>query len=177
MKRKYFVYTLVLISRLVKGFSMKANRILSFTHFTLNIVLGKPGRGGAPASWLIGPPVVDLTPIGCTSCSVANLAIWTPTRTLCVLHQSTWLFAQPLTPARRVRCMCVVAGWAVLAWSARVVASLSVVSNDGWTEGKKPTTSWGWFLSNHFFTDLAQHFFPVATIASWASDAFPRCGL
>jgi hypothetical protein len=50
LKLKYLVYTLVPISRLVKSFSMKVNRILSFNLFTLNIVWGKPRRGGAPAS-------------------------------------------------------------------------------------------------------------------------------
>jgi len=45
---------------------MKANHILSFTFFTLNIVWGKPRGGGAPASWLIKPLVVDLAPTGCT---------------------------------------------------------------------------------------------------------------
>jgi hypothetical protein len=54
---------------------MKASHILSFTLFTLNIVWGKLGGGGALASWLIRSPVVDLAPIGCTSCNVANLAI------------------------------------------------------------------------------------------------------
>jgi hypothetical protein len=67
LKRKYHVCTLVPISRLVINFSMKASRILSFTLFTFNIVWGKPEGGGIPTSWLIGPLVVDLPPIGCTS--------------------------------------------------------------------------------------------------------------
>jgi hypothetical protein len=45
MKRKYLVYTFVLISRLVK-----ANHILSFILFTFNIVWGKLEGGGAPVS-------------------------------------------------------------------------------------------------------------------------------
>ncbi len=67
LKCKYLVCTLVPISRLVKSFSMKVSRILSFTLFTFNIVWGKPGGGGIPTSWLIGPLVVDLPPTGCTS--------------------------------------------------------------------------------------------------------------
>jgi len=67
LKRKYLVYTLVPISRLVKSFSMKASRILSFTLFTFNIVWGKLGGGGIPTSWLIGPLVVNLPPTSCTS--------------------------------------------------------------------------------------------------------------
>jgi hypothetical protein len=67
LKCKYLVYTLVPISRLVKSFSMKASRILSFTLFTFNTVWGKPGGGGVPTSWLIRPLVVDLTPTSCTS--------------------------------------------------------------------------------------------------------------
>jgi hypothetical protein len=86
LKCKYLVYTLISILQLMKNFSMKANCILCFTLFTLNIVWGKLGGGGAPASWLIKPPIVDLAPTNYTSCSVANLAIWTPTCTLCVLH-------------------------------------------------------------------------------------------
>jgi hypothetical protein len=99
---------LIPILQLVESFSMKASRILCFTFFTLNIVWGKPGGGGALASWLIRPHVVDLALTSCTSCNVASLAILTPTCTLCVLHQSTWLFVQPLTPTRQVECMCVV---------------------------------------------------------------------
>ncbi len=143
---------------------MKANHILSFTFFTFNIVWGKCGGGGALIFWFIGPRVVDLAPTGCTSCSATSLAIRTPTHTLCVLQQSTWLFARPLTPTKRVKCMCVVLkvvpnnGWTVLAWNARVVASWSTISNDGWTRGKKLATSWGWFLNSHFFTDPTQHF-------------------
>ncbi len=75
---------------------MKVSRILSFTLFTLNIAWGKPKGGGAPASWLIKPLVVDLTPTGCTIYNRASLAIWAPTCTLCVLHQSTWLSANLL---------------------------------------------------------------------------------
>jgi hypothetical protein len=71
-------------------------------------VWGKPGGGGALASWFIGPLVVHLAPTGCTSYSVANLTIQTPTRTLCVLHQSTWFSAQHFTFAKWVRCMCTV---------------------------------------------------------------------
>jgi hypothetical protein len=42
----------VLISWLVKNFSMKASRILSFTFSTFNIVWGKPRGGGAqPLGW------------------------------------------------------------------------------------------------------------------------------
>ncbi len=108
LKRKYLVCTLIPILQLVNSFSMKASYILSFTFFTLNIGWGKPEGGGASALWLIRPPVVDLAPTGCTSCSAASLPIWTPTSTLCVLHQSIWLFAWPLTPTRQVRCMCVV---------------------------------------------------------------------
>jgi len=67
LKRKYLVFTLVPISRLVKSFSMKASRILSFTLFTFNIVWGKLGGGGVPSSWLIGPLFVNLPPTGCTS--------------------------------------------------------------------------------------------------------------
>jgi hypothetical protein len=72
---------------------MKANRILSITFLTINIVQGKLGGGGALAFWFIKPPIVDLAPIGCTSCSIANLAIQIPTLTLCMLHQSIWLSA------------------------------------------------------------------------------------
>jgi len=50
LKREYLVCTLVPISRLVKNFSMKASRILSFTLFTFNIVWGKPRGGGIPTS-------------------------------------------------------------------------------------------------------------------------------
>jgi hypothetical protein len=67
LKRKYLICMLVPISRLVKNFSMKASRILSFTFFTFNIVWGKPRGGGIPTSWLIGPLVVDLPPTGCIS--------------------------------------------------------------------------------------------------------------
>jgi len=67
LKHKYLVCTLVPISQLVKNFSMKASRILSFTLFTFNIVWGKLGGGGIPTSRLIGPLVVDLPPISCTS--------------------------------------------------------------------------------------------------------------
>jgi hypothetical protein len=136
---------------------MKSNRILSFTFFTFNIVWGKLEGGGAPTSWLIRPPVIDLAPTNCSSYSMANLAIWAPTCTLCVLHQGTWLSTHPFTHARSVECMCVVlrivpsGGLAILVWSARVIASWGVVSNDGWTGGRKPTTSWGWFYSSHFF--------------------------
>jgi hypothetical protein len=70
---------------------MKTSRILCFILFTLNIVLGKPGGGGALASSLIEPLVVDLTPTDYISCSVAILAILTPTCTLCMLHQNTLL--------------------------------------------------------------------------------------
>jgi hypothetical protein len=149
LKRRYLVCTLVPISQLVKSFSMKASRILSFTFFTLNIVWGKPRGGGGPTSWLIEPPVVDLAPTSCTSCSTTNLAIRTPTGTLCTLHQTTWLSTRPLTPIKQVRCMCVVPGavssdsWAVLAWNAWVVASWSAVSSDGWIGGRKFATSWG----------------------------------
>jgi hypothetical protein len=99
LKRKYLIYTLVPISRLVKSFSMKASRILSFTLFTFNIVWGKPRGGGVPTSWLIRPLVVDLPPIGCTRL------------------------------ARQVGCMCVDletipnGSLVVLAWSPRVIAS------------------------------------------------------
>jgi hypothetical protein len=85
LKRKYLVCMLVPILRLVKSFSMKASRILSFTFFTFNIVWGKPERGGAPTSWLIRPPVINLPPTGYARCSMANLTIWTPIRTLCTL--------------------------------------------------------------------------------------------
>ncbi len=150
LKRKYLVCMLVPISQLVKSFSMKASHILSFTLFTFNIVWGKPGGGGIPTSWLIGPFVVDLPPTGCTSL------------------------------ARQVGCMCVDPGTVpngslvVPAWSARVIASWSVVSSGDWTGGRKPVTSWGWFWNNHFFTDPAQQFFPTTSIASWASHAFPK---
>jgi hypothetical protein len=87
---------------------MKASCILSFTSFTFNIVWRKPGGGGAPTSWLVRPPVANLAPIGYISYSAANLAIQVPIRTLCTLHQSTWLYAQPLTPVRRVEYMCIV---------------------------------------------------------------------
>jgi hypothetical protein len=50
LKRKYLICTLVPISQLVNSFSMKADRILSFTLFTFNIVWGKPGGGGIPTS-------------------------------------------------------------------------------------------------------------------------------
>jgi len=99
LKCKYFVCTLVPISRLVKSFSMKASRILSFTLFTFNIMWGKPGGGGIPTSWLIGPLVVDLPPTGCISL------------------------------AKQVGCMCVDprtvpnGSSVVPSWSARVVAS------------------------------------------------------
>jgi hypothetical protein len=69
---------------------MKASHILSFTFFTFNIMWGKPGGGGAPTSWLVRPLVVDLAPTSCTiNYSAANLAIRTPTYTLCALHQNT----------------------------------------------------------------------------------------
>jgi hypothetical protein len=68
---------------------MKTSYILFFTLFTLNIMWGKPGGGGALASWLIEPPVVDLAPTGCTNCSMVNLAIQIPTYTLCALYEST----------------------------------------------------------------------------------------
>jgi hypothetical protein len=87
---------------------MKANHILSFTLYTLNIVCGKPGRGGALASWLVEPLVANLVPTDCTSYSVAYSAIRAPTCTLCVLHQSTWFSTQPLTLAKQVGCMCIV---------------------------------------------------------------------
>ncbi len=99
LKRKYLVCTLVPILRLVKNFSMKASRILSFTLFTFNIVWGKPGGGEIPTSWLIGPLVVDLPPIGYTSL------------------------------AKQVGCMCVdpgtiLTGSSVIpAWSAQVATS------------------------------------------------------
>jgi len=67
LKQKYLVCMMVPISRLVKSFSMKASRILSFTLFTFNIVWRKPRGGGVPTSWLIGPLVIDLPPTGCTS--------------------------------------------------------------------------------------------------------------
>ncbi len=54
---------------------MKASHILSFTLFRLNIVWGKPGRGGALASWLIRPPIVNLIAAGYTSYNATNLAI------------------------------------------------------------------------------------------------------
>jgi hypothetical protein len=149
----------------VKNFSMKANRILCFTLFTLNIVWGKPGRGGAPTFWLIGPFVVHLAPTGCTSCSMASLAILTSTCMLCVLHQSIWFSGQPFTPTKWVGCMCIVLG-AILAWNARVAASWDAVSSNSWIGGKEPATSWGRFSSSHFFTDPAQHFFPVINITS-----------
>jgi hypothetical protein len=38
---------------------------IMFHPFTLNIVWGKLGGGGAPAFWLIEPLVVDLAPIDC----------------------------------------------------------------------------------------------------------------
>ncbi len=44
--------------------------------------------------------------------------------------------------------MCVVPGiipngnWAIIAWSARVVASWGAFSNSGWTKDKKFATSW-----------------------------------
>ncbi len=63
-------------------------------------------------------------------------------------------------------------GWVVIAWSAWVATSWGAISSDGWTRGKKPATSWGWFLNSHCFMDPAQHFFPVASIVSWASHAF-----
>jgi hypothetical protein len=47
----------------------------------------KPKGGGAPTSSLIGPPIVDLAPTGCTNYSTASLAIWAPTHMLCALHQ------------------------------------------------------------------------------------------
>jgi hypothetical protein len=81
---------------------MKASCILCFTLFTLNIVWGKPRGGGAPVSWLIGPPCVNLAPTGYICYSVANLAIRTPTCMLCVLHQSTWLSARPFIPIKQV---------------------------------------------------------------------------
>jgi hypothetical protein len=105
LKRKYLVCTLVPISRLVKRFSMEASCILSFTFFTFNIMWGKPGGGGIPTSWLIGPIVVDLPPTGYTSL------------------------------AKQVGCMCVDPeivpnGSSVLpAWNARVVVGWSVTSN------------------------------------------------
>jgi hypothetical protein len=151
---------------------MKACRILSFTFFTLNTVWKKPRGGGAPTSWLVGPPITDLAPTSYTRCSATSSAIRAPTRTLCALHQSIWLSAQPLTPARRVGCMCVILGiipngsWASHACRARAATGWGTISNNDWTKGKKPATSWGWFLSNHFLTDPAQHFFPVASISS-----------
>jgi hypothetical protein len=179
---------------LVKNFSMKANRILSFTLLTLNIVWGKPGGGGALASWLVEPLVTDIVPIGCTSYSAASLAFQAPTCMYCALHQGIWFFAHLFTPAGQVGCMCVVPGavsngiWIVPTCNARAVASSSTcsawvvassstynawatigwsaVSNNSWTGGKKPATSWGWFLSSHFFMDLAQHFFPTSSIAN-----------
>jgi hypothetical protein len=75
LKFKYLICTLDPISQLVKSFSMKVNHILSFILFTLNIVWGKSRRGGPLASWLIGPLVVDLAPIGCISYNATNLAI------------------------------------------------------------------------------------------------------
>jgi len=187
---------LVPISWLVKSFLMKTNHILFFILFTLNIVWGKPRGGGAPAFWLVMPFVVDLKPTGCTNCSTANLAIRAPTHTLCALHQSTWFFAQPLTPARRVGCMCIVPGaipnecWAVPAYnahavvgsftcstqaivgsstcSAQAIVGWGAIFSSGWT-GSRIATSWGWFLNSHFFTDLTKHFFPARSIASWAS--------
>jgi hypothetical protein len=89
---------------------MKANRILSFTLFTLNIVWGKPKGGGALTYWLIGPLLIDLAPTNFTSYSVASLTIRTLTHTLCALHQNIWLSAQPFTHVRWVECMCVVLG-------------------------------------------------------------------
>ncbi len=168
---------------------MKTSHILSFTLSTFNIMWGKPGRGGAPTSWLVRPLVADLAPIDYINYSAANSAIRAPTHTLCVLHQSTWLSAQHLTPARRVECMCVVPGvvtsngWAVPAYNAWVVAgsstcstwvvvSLSAVSSGGLTRGIKPAISWGWILSSHFFMDLAQILFFATSIASWPSHAF-----
>jgi hypothetical protein len=159
---------------------MKACCILSFTLFTFNNVWGKLGGGGAPASWLMGLPIVDLAPTGCISCSVANLAIQTLTCTLCALHQSIWFFARPLTPTRRVECMCVVlrvvsnGSWTILTWNALVIVSWGAVSSDGWTKGKEHVSSWGWFLNSHFFTNLTQHFFYVTNITNWASHAFPK---
>jgi hypothetical protein len=76
---------------------MKTISILSFTFFTFNTVWGKLGGGGAPTSWLIEPLVIDLTLTGCTNYSAASLAIQTPTRMLCMLHESIWLFAQLVT--------------------------------------------------------------------------------
>jgi len=146
---------LVPISRLVKSFSMKVSRILSFTFFTFNIVWGKLKGGGTPTSWA-------------------------PTRTLCALHQGTWLSAQPFTLARWVKCMCIVSktipsdDWAIPAYNAQVVVSWGAIHSIGWTGGKKPATFRGWFWSSHFFTDLAQHFFPVTSRASWAAHAFPK---
>jgi hypothetical protein len=151
LKRKYLVCTLISISRLVNNFSMKTNYILSFTLFTLNIVWGNLGGGGAPTSWLIEFPIIDLTPTGYTSCSAANLTIWAPTHTFCALHQSIWLSAQPFTPARRVGCMCVISGivlsesWTIPTRSTWVVVSWGAVSNGGWTKGKTLGISWGWF--------------------------------
>ncbi len=162
---------------------MKANRILSFTLSTFNIVWGKPRRGGAPASWLGGPPTANLAPTIYTSYNVASSSIRTSTRTLCVLHQSTWLSTQPFTPTRRVKCMCVVpktvpsSGWIVPACNAWAIANWGVVSNGGWIKGKKPATSWGWFLNSHFFMDLAQHFFPTTNVATLALGSRVRQGL
>jgi hypothetical protein len=119
LKRKYLVCTLILISRLVKSFSMKASCILSFTLFTFNTMWGKPRGGGVPISWLIEPLVVDLPPTGCSSL------------------------------ARQVGCMCVDprtipnGSSVVPTWSAWVVASWSVVSSGDWAGGRKPATSWG----------------------------------
>ncbi len=142
-----------------KELSMKTCHILSFTIFTFNIVWGKLGGGGALAFWLVGPPIVDLAPTSYTSCSAISSTIQAPTRTLCALHQSTWLSTQPLTPTKRVGCMCVVLrvvpsrDWTCPTCSAWAVAGWSVVSNNNWTRGIKLATSWGWFLSSHFFTD------------------------
>jgi hypothetical protein len=136
---------------------------------------GKPGKGVALTSWLIGPPVVNLAPTNCTSYTTVNL-----TRALCTLHQSTWLSTQPLTFVRQVGCMCIVpgpipkGGWEVPTQNAWVVVSWGTVSSDGWTGGKKSTTSWGLFLNSHFFTNPAQHFFPATSIVNWASHAFPK---
>jgi hypothetical protein len=111
---------------------------------------------------------------------MASLAIRALTHTFYVLHQSTWLSAQPLTPVRWVGCMCVVlrdvpnGDWVGPSYHARAVTGWGTISSNDWTKGRKPGTSWGWLLSNHILIDPAQHFFLVESIASWASHAFPK---